>query len=101
MLFCVLPLRPDSSDCRLDRLRANIYFYLVCLRTGYGQHESSSVPKIALERDRPCTLRQLNVQRVQLEIDVAELPLDIRDILSKLDIHVSRSGKRDRANSIV
>ncbi len=94
-------LSPDRLDCGLYRLCANADFNLVCLRAGYGQHECSSIPEVALERDWACTLRQLVVECVQLEIDVAELPLDVRDIFGELDIDVSRAGERDRTNSIV
>src|SRR6266699_4915062 len=101
IVFCIFPLSPDRLNCGLDRLRTNIDFNLVCLRTRYGKHECSSITKIALERDRPCTLRQLVVKCVQFEIDVAELPLDVRDIFGELDVHVSRAGQRDRTNSVV
>ena len=97
----VFPFGPNRLDGGLDRLRANIDFYRVCLWTGNGQHECSGIPKITLERDRTCTLRQLVVQRVQLEIDVAELPFDVRDILGELHVDVGGAGERDRANSIV
>ena len=41
------------------------------------------------------------VECVKLEVDVAELPLDVRDILAELHIHVRDAGEGERANSVV
>jgi len=40
-------------------------------------------------------------QRVQLEVDVAELPLDVGDVLGELDVHVGGTREEDGANSVV
>ena len=37
-----------------------------------GQHESRGVTEVAVELDRPGTLRKLVVQIIQFEVDIAE-----------------------------
>src|SRR6266478_3395434 len=85
-------LNPSCADVDLDRVR----FW-----TGNGQHERSGVSKITLERDVTGAWRELAVQCIQLEVDVAELPLYVRDIFGKLHVDVGGTGNRDRTDPVV
>ena len=85
-------LNPSCADVDLDRVRS---------WTGNGQHERSGVPKITLEQDGTGAWRELAVQCIQLEVDVAELSLYVRDILGKLHVDEGVTRNRDRTDSIV
>src|SRR5206468_9416945 len=91
--FRALRARSNGLHGRLDGLRANTDFQRVGLRTGDGQHDCRRVPEVALEKDRARALWQLAVHRVELEIDVTELPLDVRDVFGKLNVDLCGSGK--------
>jgi len=100
-LLLGFPCGPRSLDGRLNPSCADVDLDRVRLGTGNREHERSGVPKITLERDGPGTARELAVQCIQLEIDVAELSLYVRHLFGKLHVHVGVTRNGDRTNSIV
>src|SRR6185312_1890173 len=77
------------TDRALYRSRAQCDIDLACRRSCHRQHESRGIAKVAVELDRPGSLRQFIVERIELEIDVGKLLLRIGDAIVKLHV-----GKR-------
>src|SRR5215472_9736796 len=69
--------RARFFDGLLDASRANSNLHVAQARTRNCQHQRRGIPEVALELNRPGALRKLAIQRVEFQIDVAELPLRI------------------------
>ena len=83
LLFCNASL----ADRSLNGIGASRNFNVVRLWAGDREHESSGISKIALETDGTCALRSLGISGIQLEVNIAELPLRIGDALIQLYGH--------------
>ena len=70
-------------------------------RTGDGQHQRRGIAEVAVELDGPGPARQLRVQLIQLQVDVAELFLLVFDVVVELDVHHREAGEAERANAEV
>ena len=68
-------------------------------RAGDGQHQRSRVAEVAVELDWPGPARQLRVQLVHLQIDVAELFRLVLHVVGELDVNDRQAGEAERANA--
>jgi hypothetical protein len=87
-------LRADLCKGLFNGVCAQPDLNRVHLRAGHREHERGGVPEVAVERNRPCTLRQVR-DAVQLEVDVVKLLLCICDIFPKLDSYDRDAGEGD------
>ena len=97
LLFCIASF---ANRC-FDGIGTSRNFDVVRLRARDGQHERGGVSEIALESDGAGALRQLRIQGIQLEVDIAELPLGIGDALIQLNGHKRIAGQRYGLNTVV
>ena len=71
----------------LDRPGSNRNLDHAGRRAGDSQHQGRGIAEIAVELDGPGSLRQLVVEGIQLEIDIAELFLGVFDAIVQLHVH--------------
>ena len=69
--------------------------------TGDRQHQRSRVAEVAVELDGPGAARQLRVQLIHLQVDVAELFLLVLHVVGELDVNDCQAGEAERANAEV
>ena len=97
LLFCVT----SFANRRFNGIGTSRNFDVVRLRARDGQHQGGGVSEIALETDGAGALRQLRIQGIQLEVDIAELPLGIGDALIQLNGDKRIAGKRYGLDAVV
>ena len=64
---------------------------------GHGEHERRSVAEIAVELNRPCAPRQ--VELIQLQVHVGELLLLVLHVVIELDVNDRQAGEAEGANA--
>ena len=76
-------------------------FEVVDRRAGDGEHQRGGVAEIALELHGAGAQGQPSCQRLQLQIDVAELLAAVLGAFRKLHVYERQSGQRDGADTPV
>ena len=64
---------------------------------GHGQHKGRRVAEVAVELNRPCAPRQ--VELIQLQVHVGELLLLVLHVVVELDVNDRQAGEAEGANS--
>ncbi len=87
------PARTRRRDRGLNRLRPQVDLDRVCLGARHGQHQRRRISEVALEGDGARSLGKLAAQSIELQVDVAELALQIVHVFGKLDEDVGMAGQ--------
>jgi hypothetical protein len=72
---------PGAMILCLNGLRAEIDLYRVRFGTCNRQHQRCRISEVTLKCNGPGALRKLAAQRVELQVDVAELALQVIHIV--------------------
>src|ERR1700732_1903171 len=91
-----LPCRANGA---LNRPGSYSHIDLIRGWTCDGQHQSRGVTEVAVELDGPSPLRQLVIERVELQIDVGKLLLGVGDAVVELYVDKRQTGKADGADT--